>query len=359
MDILNGVRIIEFEGIGPGPFCGMHLADLGADVVVIERPLDDPSPKENQRKDIVKRGKRSVALDLKSTAGRESALKLVSNADGLIEGLRPGVMERLGIGPDDCFQVNPSLVYGRVTGWGQSGPLASAAGHDINYLALSGALWYAGQPGSPPFSPPTLIGDIGGGALYLTIGLLAGIMRARATGRGDIVDAAIVDGAAHMSNLLLNVMPSGLMKEERGQSVLDGPHWYQSYVCADGEAITLGALEPKFYAELLSHLGLSDNPAFENQYDPKLWPQQRLAFCDLFRTKSAAEWCAILEGTDACFAPVLPPSRAANHPHIKSRASYYMAEGVLQASPAPRFASCPTRTHRPAPTRGEHNRELL
>ncbi len=359
MSILDGIRIIEFEGIGPGPFCGMHMADLGADVILIERPQNTAPLIDNGPSDILKRGKRSVALDLKSQEGRTAALALVKEADGVIEGMRPGVMERLGLGPDDCLGVNPSLVYGRITGWGQSGPLARAAGHDINYLALSGALWYAGQPDAPPFSPPTLVGDIGGGALYLTIGLLAGIMRARENGKGDVVDAAIVDGAAHMSNLLLNIMAGGQMTEKRGQSLLDGPHWYQSYVCADGEMITLGALEPKFYRELLMRLELDDDPAFQNQYDPKLWPQQRLAFADLFRTKTSEEWRALLEGTDVCFAPILPPSRAAKHPHMAARNCYYEAEGVLQARPAPRFSASPAAAPRPAPTRGQHNDELL
>ncbi len=339
MDILNGVKIVEFEAIGPGPFCGMHLADLGAEVLLVERPKHPGSTGESDPQDILKRGKRSIALDLKSPEGKEAALKLISDADGLIEGMRPGVMERLGLGPEPCLKVNPALVYGRITGWGQTGPLARAAGHDINYLALSGALWYAGEPGSAPFTPPTLLGDIGGGALYLTIGLLAGIMKARATGKGDVVDAAVVDGAAHMSTLLLSLLAHGHMKDERGQSLLDGPHWYQSYVCADGEYVTVGSLEPKFYGELLDRLELADDPAFASQYDPTLWPQQRLAFADLFRTKTSEEWRSILEGTDACFAPVLTPRRAAAHPHIKNRGCYYEENGVLQARPAPRFSS--------------------
>ncbi len=358
MKILNGVRIIEFEGIGPAPFCGMHLADLGAEVTLVERPDHDGPRIDNGRRDILKRGKRSVALDLKSPAGRDAALALVATASGLIEGLRPGVMERLGLGPDDCLKVNPALVYGRVTGWGQTGPLAHTAGHDINYLALSGALWYAGQPGEPPFTPPTLMGDIAGGALYLTIGLLAGIMRARETGKGDVVDAAIVDGGAHMMNLLLNLKAAGQLSETRGRSLLDGPHWYQSYVCADGETVTVGALEPKFYGELLDRLGLKDDPAFAAQYDPTLWPKQRLAFADIFRTKTSAEWRERLEGTDACFAPVLSPGAASAHPHMVARGSYLEAEGVLQARAAPRFASEPLAEPRPAPLRGEHGDEL-
>ncbi|MBO7934038.1 CoA transferase, partial [Burkholderia pseudomallei] len=232
---LTGIRVLEVAGIGPGPFCGMLLADLGADVVLIERPVPTSDDVDFGASAIIKRGKRSVAIDLKTSEGVQSVLSLIGNCDALIEGMRPGVMERLGLGPDACLARNPKLVYGRVTGWGQYGPLASSAGHDINYIALAGALWYAGQPGHPPIAPPSLIGDIGGGALYLAVGLLAGIMSARETGRGQVVDAAIVDGCAHMQNLLLSLKGINQMNTERGHSLLDGPHWYNTYRCADGQ----------------------------------------------------------------------------------------------------------------------------
>src|SRR5476649_2070720 len=257
MGVLDGMRIVEIAGIGPGPFCGMLLADMGAQVTLVERaggkagdPLDLGSNA------IVNRGKRSVALDLKDPAAIEAVLRLIEQADVVIEGMRPGVMERLGLGPDVCLARNPRLVYGRMTGWGQHGPMAQAAGHDINYIALSGALWFSGQPGSPPMAPPTLVGDLGGGALYLALGLLAGILNARAGGQGQVVDAAIVDGSAHLMNLVLSAHAAGQQPMARGQGLLDGPHWYGSYVCADGHYISIGALEPQFSALLFKKLGL-------------------------------------------------------------------------------------------------------
>ncbi|MBV8667371.1 MAG: CoA transferase, partial [Burkholderiaceae bacterium] len=250
MSVLKGIKVIEIAGIGPGPFCGMLLADLGADVIVIERPGGG----ELQTAGITRRGKRSVALDLKSPESIETVLRLIEGADALIEGMRPGVMERLGLGPEVCLARNPRLVYGRMTGWGQQGPLAQAAGHDNNYIALSGALWYAGEAGQPPVAPPTLVGDLGGGALYLAIGLLSGILNVRNGGQGQVVDAAIVDGSAHLMNLMLDLAAAGLGHEQRGASLLDGPHWYATYRCADGRDITVGALEPKFYQLLLEKL---------------------------------------------------------------------------------------------------------
>lgn len=359
--ILNGIKIIEMESIGPAPFCGMHLADLGADVIVIER-LENNSPiNDNGTHDILKRGKRSVALDLKTKSGVEQAFSIIRDADGLIEGMRPGVMERLGLGPEPCHEKNPTLIYGRVTGWGQTGPLAHAAGHDINYLGLSGALWYAGPPGGAPLPPPTLIGDIAGGALYLTIGMLAGIMKARETGQGDVVDAAIVDGAAHMTNLLLNLTASGQMKEKRGVSLLDGPHWYQTYFCADGEYITLGCLEPKFYRLFLKKMDLLEHPLFSQQYDINLWPLQRDELTKIFRSRESTHWNDLLAGTDACFSPLYKPSQAAAHPHLQHRQVYFKNEDVLQARPAPRFASQEhnSRPHVAAPLRGENTADIF
>jgi len=259
MGVLTGVRIIEIAGLGPAPFCGMLLADMGADVVLVERGgAGGGDPLSLGKNAIVHRGKRSIALDLKDPAAVDAVLRLVDSADALIEGMRPGVMERLGLGPDACLARNPRLVYGRMTGWGQDGPLAQAAGHDINYIALSGALWFSGSPGAPPMAPPTLVGDLGGGALYLAMGVLAALLAARQTGTGQVVDAAIVDGSANLMNLLLSAHAAGQQPFERGRGLLDGPHWYGAYACADGQFVTVGALEPQFNALLFARLGLAE-----------------------------------------------------------------------------------------------------
>ncbi|HYJ53422.1 MAG TPA: CaiB/BaiF CoA-transferase family protein [Allosphingosinicella sp.] len=356
---LAGLRVLEIAGIGPGPFCGMLLADLGADVVLVERIQPGEDDFDLGAAAIPHRGKRSIALDLKSPAGVETVLALVGKADALIEGMRPGVMERLGLGPDDCLARNPRLAYGRMTGWGQDGPLAHAAGHDINYVALSGALWYSGQPGEPPLTPPTVVGDVGGGALYLAIGLLAAVMSARETGRGQVVDAAIVDGSAHMLNLLMTLRAAGQLQAERGRSLLDGPHWYSTYRCSDGRFVSVGALEPKFYALLRAKLGLGDDPVFANGYDPASWPDLRERFAALFATRTRDEWSALLEGSDACFAPVLDPEEAAAHPHMKARGVYVEAGGFLQAAPAPRFSDTPANVPGPVPRRGADAEAIL
>ncbi|MGD9866023.1 MAG: CaiB/BaiF CoA transferase family protein, partial [Pseudodonghicola sp.] len=276
--MLNGIRIIEVEGLGPGPFAAMHLADLGADVIVVHRKGGNPTPGVPQRP-LLDRGKRSIALDLKDPADIETFRALVATADGLIEGFRPGVMEKLGIGPADCQAINPALVYGRMTGWGQDGPLSKAAGHDLNYISLSGALWPASLPGDAPVTPPTLVGDIGGGALYLLVGLLSGLLKARATGQGSVVDAAIYDGSAHMMNLVMTLRQTDPSWGQRGMSLLDGSHWSRSYRCADGGYVSVQCLEPKFYALVLDKLGLTEDPDFTRQFDKALWPKaaERLA----------------------------------------------------------------------------------
>lgn len=354
MSILKGVRVVEFEGLGPGPFCGMLLADLGAEVILIERPDSVSGPGT-----IYRRGKKSIALDLKKDAARKAALAIIKRADALIEGLRPGVMERLGLGPKEAREANPRLVYGRLTGWGQTGPLAHAAGHDVNYAGLSGAAWYAGRVGEAPAPPPTLVGDVGGGALYLAVGLLAGILRARETGEGTVVDAAIVDGSAHMMNLLLALRAAGGLPDERGRSMLDGSPFYDVYRCADGKWISIGPLEPKFYALLLEKLGLAGEAAFAAQYDQASWPQAKQQLAALFATKPSDHWRELLEGTDACFAPVLTPSEAAAHPHVKARAIYREVGGVLQTAAAPRFNG-ETPADPPAPPqKGAHTEEIL
>ena len=356
---LAGLRVVEMAGIGPGPFCGMLLADLGADVVVVDRVQAGADGIDLGRHAISRRGKRSVAVDLKTDAGVATVLDLVQHCDALIEGMRPGVMERLGLGPDPCLARNPRLVYGRMTGWGQDGPLSHAAGHDLNYIALSGALWYAGQPGEAPLAPPSLVGDIGGGAMYLAVGLLAAVMHARASGKGQVVDAAIVDGSAHMTSLLLGLQAAGQMQAARGQSLLDGPHWYNTYRCADGRFLSVGALEPKFYRELRDKLGLAGDPAYDSQYDQAAWPGLRERLAALFATRERDAWCRLLEGSDACFAPVLTPEEAADHPHMQARGVYFRADGTLQASPAPRFSGTPAGTPGAIPARGEHNAAVL
>lgn len=356
---LSGLRVLEIAGIGPAPFCGMLLADLGADVVIVERTVANTETIDLGSAAITNRGKRSIALDLKSDAGIETVLDLVRESDVLIEGMRPGVMERLGLGPDICLRRNPRLVYGRMTGWGQEGPLARAAGHDLNYIGLSGALWYAGQPGEPPLAPPSLVGDIGGGALYLAVGVLAAAMSARDSGRGQVVDAAIVDGSAHMMNLLLSLKAGGAMATERGRSGLDGAYWYSTYRCLDGGFVTLGSVEPKFYRLLLEKLDLLDDPAFGDRENIDSWPMLRDRFASLFAARTRAEWCALLEGTDVCFAPALSPDEAASHPHMAARQVYQEQDGVLQAAPAPRFSNAPALEIGPVPQRGADQAAVL
>lgn len=359
MSVLAGVTVLEVEGIGPAPFCAMLLADLGAEVVLVQRTQSTGDITDMGRAAIHHRGKRSVAVDLKTPQGVQVLLQLAEQADCLVEGMRPGVMERLGLGPDVCLARNPRLVYGRMTGWGQTGPLASAAGHDLNYLGLSGALWYASPAGTPPYTPPTIVGDVAGGALYLAIGLLAGILNARATGRGQVVDAAIVDGAAHMLNLLFALRASGRLAIERGTSIIDGSHWSSTYRCADGRFVAVQSLEPRFYATLLDRLGLAADPDFARQYDPSRWPRAKQRLAERFATRTRDEWCALLEGSDACFAPVLDPEEAARHPHNVARGVFSIRDAMLQANPAPRFSNSPPPQASPVPLRGEHTREVL
>ncbi len=354
--MLGGVRIIEVEGLGPGPFAAMLLADLGADVIVVHRKGGSGMTE----KALIDRGKRSIVLDLKDAGDIAIFRQLVTRADGLIEGFRPGVMERLGIGPDDCHALNPALVFGRMTGWGQDGPLARVAGHDLNYIAMSGALWYAGEAGQPPLTPPTLVGDIGGGAMYLAVGMLAGILRARGTGQGTVVDAAIYDGSAHMMNLILTMRQAGMFATARGGSILDGPHWCRSYRTADGGFMAVQCLEPKFYAIFIALLGLSDDPGFSQQFDQSRWATLGDRLTGIFAGKSRDDWCALFLGTDACVAPVLDPSQAMAHPQNLARATWSDADGVLQAAPAPRFSG-EQRPYQPAPRpeRDQHRQEIL
>ncbi len=348
---LAGVRVVEFAGIGPGPFCGMLLSDLGADVVRIDRGAGGAG----RPADVVGRGRRSIGLNLKDAGDVETALRLIERADGLIEGFRPGVMERLGLGPDVALARNPKLVYGRMTGWGQTGPLAHAAGHDLNYIALTGALHAMGRAGERPTPPLNLIGDYGGGALYLAFGLLAGIIHARARGEGQVVDCAMTDGAASLAAMFFGMRASGLWTDEREANLLDGgAHFYDTYECADGKWISIGSIEPQFYALLLEKTGLSD-PAFQAQMDRASWPDLKAKLMDVIKTKTRDEWCEIMEGTDVCFAPVLSMAEAPSHPHNAARGTFVERDGVVQPAPAPRFSKTPGAIQGPPPGPGEHS----
>jgi alpha-methylacyl-CoA racemase len=347
-------------GIGPGPFCGMLLADLGAEVVVVDRKGGSLPFNAQPRHDITRRGKRSIALDLKQPGAAEVVLRLIEQADALIEGFRPGVMERLGLGPDACLARNPRLVYGRLTGWGQHGPLAQAAGHDLNYVALSGILYHGGHADSAPSIPPTVVGDIGGGAMFMALGLVSGILRARESGQGQVIDAAITDGCALMSKLLHGMRSQRLWADRRQSNALDGgAHWYDCYQCADGEWISVGALEPQFYQLLLQKCGITGEGLEQAQFDVANWPRHKQRFKELFRSKTRAEWCELLEGTDVCFAPVLNFAEAQVHPHNRARKAYVEVDGVTQPAPAPRFSATPAEVRAPSPGIGEQGTELL
>ncbi|MCB1395000.1 MAG: CoA transferase [Rhodobacter sp.] len=355
--MLEGLKIIEIEGIGPGPFAAMMLADLGAEVICVQRP-DGPPLAGGGTHNLMDRGKRTIALDLKAPDDRRVLEALITGADGLIEGMRPGVMERLGLGPAECHALNPRLVYGRMTGWGQDGPRAPQAGHDLNYISLSGALWYASLPGEPPVTPPTLVGDIGGGALYLVAGMLAGLLQAARSAKGTVVDAAIVDGSAHMMALLMSMRPGGSFTGPRGASILDGPHWTRSYACADGGFFSVQALEPKFYAIFLDRMGLTGDPDFARQMDPAAWPRATERLTTLFASQPRDHWTALFAGTDACAAPVLTPDEAAADPHLSARGTWTEAQGQLQPRPAPRFDGV-ARDPAEIPLRDQHRAQIL
>jgi alpha-methylacyl-CoA racemase len=352
---LTGVRIVEFAGIGPGPFCGMLLSDLGADVVRIDRK---GTGRGGAPSDVTSRGRRSVALDLKDPAAVETCLKLMEKADGIIEGFRPGVMERLGLGPEVALKRNPKLVFGRMTGWGQTGPWASAAGHDMNYIAITGALHAIGTE-DKPVPPLNLVGDFGGGALYLAFGLLAGVIQARETGKGQVVDCAMSDGAASLMAMFYGFKASGMWKEERRANLLDGgAHFYDTYRCKDGRWVSIGSIEPQFYALLLEKTGASD-PEFARQMDRSAWPSLREKLAALIATRTRDQWAEIMGGTDVCFAPVLDLDEAPKHPHNAARETFVEVAGVTQPAPAPRFSATPGRIQGPPPAIGAHTREAL
>lgn len=353
---LSGVKVVEFEAIGPGPFCGMLLSDLGADVIRIDGPR---SRSGGGAKDVTGRGRRSISLDLKNPEDVETCLKLLEKADAMLEGYRPGVLEKLGLGPDVVLARNPKLVYGRMTGWGQFGPLAKAAGHDLNYIALTGALWATGRQGEPPAPPLNLIGDYGGGALYLAFGLLAGVIHARATGEGQVIDVAMTDGAASLTSMFWGMRASGMWQDARDANLLDGgAHFYDCYETSDGKWVSIGSIEPQFYALLLQQAEITD-PAFQNQFDRANWPALSEKIAVIFKTKTRDEWTAIMEGTDVCFAPVLSWEEAAQHPHNVARQTFVEVEGVTQPAPAPRFSKTPGTIRSVAPKPGQHSQDIL
>ena len=356
MGPLAGIRVIEMAGIGPGPFCAMMLSDMGAEVVRVDRlSLKGTGDRAN----VLSRGRRSLALDLKSAAGRQAVLELIEQADALIEGFRPGVMERLGLGPDVCLERNPRLIFGRMTGWGQSGPLAGAAGHDINYISIAGALGAMGYADRPPAPPLNLIGDFGGGAMYLLCGLLAALVERGASGRGQVIDAAMTDGTASLLSPFFGLMAMGMWTKERHSNRLDGgAHYYGSYECADGKYISVGSLEPQFYALLLEKAGIED-PAFRDQLNQQQWPELRAKLAAVFRQRTRDQWCDLMEGTDVCFAPVLDLAEAPAHPHNQARETYVDFDGVVQPAPAPRFSRTQGRIQSSAAIVGEHSEEVL
>ena len=342
---LKGLKVIEMVGIGPCPFAAMMLADMGADVIRIDRKPDpaapNPYPMLGTKFDVMARGRRSLALDLKDPRARQLLLDLVAKADVLVEGFRPGVMERLGLGPDPCMDRNPRLVYGRVTGWGQTGPLAQAAGHDLNYVALSGMLHAMGRADSPPSPPLNLVGDFGGGAMMLAFGVVCAAFEAKSSGRGQVVDAAMTDGAALLGSMMYGLRAFGSWSDEREANLLDGgAPFYDCYACADGRFISIGAIEPQFYAQLLELSG-ADDPQFRKQWRQAGWPELKRSFAALFATRTRDEWCTLLEGTDVCFAPVLDMDEAPRHPHNAVRATFVERDGVTQPAPAPRFSRTP------------------
>ncbi|WP_432138776.1 MULTISPECIES: CaiB/BaiF CoA transferase family protein [unclassified Streptomyces] len=353
---LTGVRVVELAGIGPGPFAAMLLADLGADVVRVDRPAG-PGLAVDPAHDVTNRNKRSVIVDLKAPDGPARVLDLAARADVLIEGYRPGVAERLGVGPDDCRARNPRLVYGRMTGWGQDGPLADRAGHDISYIALTGTLGLIGEPGRPPAVPANLLGDYAGGSLYLVVGVLAALHHARVSGTGQVVDAAIVDGTAHLSAMIHGMLSAGAWQDRRGANLLDGGcPYYGTYETSDGRYMAVGALEPQFYAEFLRLLGLADLDGART--DVTRWEKLRAAVAARFRSRTRDEWTAVFEGSDACVAPVLTLREAPHHPHLAARSTFTGHGGITQPAPAPRFSSTPTAVRRGPARPGADTRDV-
>jgi alpha-methylacyl-CoA racemase len=362
MGPLHGIQVVELAGIGPGPFAAMMLADMGADVIRVDRASDvEPEHFGTPHPDLLNRGRRSIGVDLKTHEGRQVVLDLAEKADVLLEGFRPGVMERLGLGPGPCLEINPTLVYGRMTGWGQEGPLARSAGHDIDYLAITGALHGIGRAGDRPVPPMNLLGDFGGGGMFLAFGVVCALVAIRAGGEGQVVDAAIVDGVSVLTTAIHGLRNLGLWHDERGVNLLDGgAPFYDTYECADGRFIAIGALEPKFYAELIALTGFAGGTADDiARFAASTWAPSREAWAALFRAKTRDEWTALLEGSDACVAPVLDWTEAPHHPHLAARETFTTLHGQTQPAPAPRFSGSPTSLRRPPPHPGEHTDEIL
>lgn len=355
MGPLAGLKIIELAGIGPGPFCGMMLSDMGADVIRIDRIASAP----RRAADILARNRRSLSVDLKQAEGVELILKLCERADGLFEGFRPGVTERLGLGPDDCRARNPKLVYGRMTGWGQEGPIAKSAGHDINYIALAGALHAIGFAGDRPVPPLNLVGDFGGGGMLLAFGMVCGLLESARSGQGQVIDAAMIDGTAALMAMFYSMTAIGMWKDERGVNLLDsGAHFYNTYETSDGKYVSVGSIEPQFYAELLERAEL-DHETFAVQMDRDRWPSQIETLAEVFKQKTRDEWCEIMEGTDICFAPVLSLVEAPNHPHNLARGTFETHDGLVQPAPAPRFSRTQAEIRNQARLPGEDSVQVL
>ena len=355
---LSGFKIIEMAGIGPGPFCGMMLSDLGAEILRIDR-ADKVRPDASPNKELLARGRKSIGVNLKTPEGVELVLRLLESADGLIEGYRPGVMERLGLGPDVCLARSPRLVYGRMTGWGQDGPMAQAAGHDINYIALAGALEPIGRRGEAPVPPLNLVGDFGGGGMYLAFGMVCALLNAHNTGTGQVVDAAMVDGVASLMGFIHGMMATGFQVPERGSNLLDtGAHFYDVYECSDGKYISIGSIEPQFYSELVQKLEL-DSEKFAHQMDRTKWPELKDEIAKVVKGKSRDEWDEILAGSDVCYAPVLTVEEATQHPHNIERNTFTEVAGLTQPMPAPRLSVTPGTIQRPPAHPGQHTDEIL
>lgn len=356
MGPLTGIRVVEMAGIGPGPFTAMMLSDLGAEVIRVDRLSHKGT---GHRANVLNRGRKSIAVDLKNPRGVETTLRLIEQADVVLEGFRPGVMERLGLGPEECLSVNPRLIFGRMTGWGQTGPLSQAAGHDINYISIAGALGAMGYADRPPAPPLNLVGDFGGGAMYLLTGILAALVERATSGQGQIIDAAMTDGTASLLSPFFGLMAMNMWTTDRFSNRLDGgAFYYGSYECSDGKYISIGSLEPQFYALLLEKAEITD-PEFQEQLDEAAWPAKREKLNQLFKTRTRQQWCDIMEGTDVCFAPVLNLKEAPTHPHNIDRKTFVELEGVVQPAPAPRFSRTQGEIQGPAAMAGEHTREVL
>ena len=358
---LSGVKVVEIAGIGPGPFCAMLLADMGADVLRIDRAQNVSfGDASTPSLDLLNRGRRSIGVDLKQADGVETVLRLCEQADALLEGFRPGVAERLGIGPDDCMARNPKLIYGRMTGWGQDGPYAPTAGHDINYIALAGALDPIGRAGQAPVPPLNLVGDFGGGGLMLAFGIACALVEAKSSGQGQVIDAAMVDGAAVLTTFIYGLRSMGFWLDERGANMLDtGAHFYDAYECSDGKFVSIGSIEPQFYAELLRLTGL-EGEVLPYQMDRTQWPAMKERLEAIFKTKTRDEWCALLEpDPELCFAPVLSMAEAHQHPHNQARETFVEVAGIVQPAPAPRFSRTPGAISSPPAHAGQHTDEAL